>query len=94
MIDPDLGGVRGGYVETYCTDGVWMSRRSHTDQPFSSGGSMSREIAIAAEVARWAQTTHVIRNADGTVAEIDTYGAGPYPHRSPTRHTGDPGLLL
>lgn len=94
MIDPDLGGVRGGYVETYCTDGVWMSRRSHTDQPFSSGGSMSREIAIAAEVARWAQTTHVIRNADGTVAEIDTYGAGPYPHRSPTRHTGDPRLLL
>lgn len=87
MIDPIPGFEP--FVETYCQDGVWMSRRSDAEEPFSSGGSMNREIAAAAEVARWAQVRHVIRNADGTIAEIDAYGSGPYPHRSPTRHRGD-----
>lgn len=92
MLDPIAGAEP--FVETYCSDGVWMSRRSDADEPFSSGGSMNREIAAAAEVARWAQIKHVIRNADGTIAEIDTYGSGPYPHRSPTRTAGDGPVLL
>ena len=91
MIDPIAGS--DAFVETYCVGGVWMSRRSDADEPFSSGGSMNREIAAAAEVARWAQIKHVIRNADGTIAEVDTYGSGPYPHRSPTRQTGDGPVL-
>jgi hypothetical protein len=46
-------------------------------------------IAAGAEVARWNQVRHIIRDRDGTVAEVNTYGSGPYPFRSPTRHVPD-----
>ena len=71
-------------VETYYHNGTWNNRRGDCDQPFSSGPRV-RQIAIGAEVARWAQASHVIRDTDGTIEEINTYGSGPYPSRSPTK---------
>jgi len=63
------------YVETYRENGAWKSRRHDSDEPFSTSASKQREITAASEVARWNQVPHIIRNADGTIAEINTYGA-------------------
>ena len=71
-------------VETYYDNGVWKNRRGDCEHPFSSGPRL-RQIAIGAEVARWAQASHIIRDADGTIEEINTYGRGPYPPRSPIK---------
>jgi hypothetical protein len=70
-------------VETYCERGVWKNRRGDSDLPFSSGGPKLRQVAIGAEVARWNQGRHIIRDNHGVVAEINIYGSGPYPPRSP-----------
>ncbi len=77
-------------VETYCEEGVWKNRRQDCERPFSSGSSRRRQIAVGAEVARWGQARHIIRNPDGTIAEINIYSAGPYPSRSPTRTIRNP----
>jgi hypothetical protein len=71
-------------VETYYDNHIWKNRRGDCERPFSSGPRL-RQIAIGAEVARWAQASHIIRRTDGTIEEINTYGPGPYPPRSPTR---------
>jgi hypothetical protein len=71
-------------VETYYEDGVWKNRRSDCPRPFSRG-PRRRQVAIGAEVARWAQASHIIRNIDGTIEEINCYGPGPYPPRSPIK---------
>jgi hypothetical protein len=71
-------------VETYYDNGVWKNRRGDCDRPFSSG-PRRRQIAIGAEVARWGQASHIIRNTDGTIEEINTYCPGPFPARSPTK---------
>jgi hypothetical protein len=63
------------HVETYCENGVWKSRRNDSDEPFSAGGSRLRQIAAGAEVARWNQCRHVVRDPDGSLAEETVYGA-------------------
>ncbi|TDD50056.1 hypothetical protein E1263_31295 [Kribbella antibiotica] len=70
-------------IETYYANGVWCTRRCDTADPFASGVSRIRMIAVGVEVARWSGLCHVIRNADGTVAEVNRYITGPYPARSP-----------
>ncbi|HEY0618036.1 MAG TPA: DUF2188 domain-containing protein [Kribbella sp.] len=72
-------------IETYCEDGVWKNRWLDSRQPFSTGTSRRRQLAIGAEAARWNQARHVIRDADGAIREINVYAAGPYPSRSPIR---------
>ena len=48
-------------VETYFENGVWKNRRPGCE-PFSSGGPRLRQVAIGAEVARWAHAQHIIRD--------------------------------
>jgi hypothetical protein len=81
--------MTGRDVETYFEDGSWRTRRQDSETPFASGSSRQQMIAAGAEVARWNQVRHIIRDRDGTVAEVNTYGSGPYPFRSPTRHVPD-----
>ena len=69
-------------VETYYENGVWKNRRPGCE-PFSSGGPRLRQVAIGAEVARWAQAKHIIRDATGAIVETHIYGSGPFPPRSP-----------
>ncbi|MFK4084809.1 hypothetical protein ACI2LF_11905 [Kribbella sp. NPDC020789] len=78
-----LGAEIHAEIETYYANGTWCTRRCDTAEPFASGDSRSRMIAIGVEVARWNGLCHVIRNIDGSVAEINRYITGPYPARSP-----------
>lgn len=71
-------------VETYYENGVWKNRRPGCE-PFSSGGPRLRQVAIGAEVARWAQSQHIIRDATGAIVETHIYGPGPFPPRSPIK---------
>ncbi len=70
-------------VETYYLNGTWHTRRCDSPEPFASGPSRIRLIAIGVEVARWNGLRHIIRDTDGTVAEVNRYTTGPYPSRSP-----------
>jgi hypothetical protein len=71
-------------VETYYQNGAWHTRRCDASEPFASGQNRTRLIAIGVEVARWNGLCHIIRDADGTVVELNRYATGPYPSRSPT----------
>ena len=44
------------------------------DQPLSIGDSMLRQLAEGAEVARGNQARHVIRDTNGTILEINSFG--------------------
>ncbi|MEU8226131.1 hypothetical protein [Kribbella sp. NPDC048915] len=70
-------------VETYYQNGAWHTRRCDCPDPFASGPSRVRLIAIGVEVARWNGLCHIIRDIDGTIAEVNRYATGPYPSRSP-----------
>jgi len=70
-------------VETYYQNGMWHTRRCDSSDPFASGPSRVRLIAIGVEVARWNGLCHIIRDIDGTVVELNRYTTGPYPSRSP-----------
>ncbi|MGH3460694.1 MAG: hypothetical protein ACRDP9_04380 [Kribbellaceae bacterium] len=70
-------------VETSYLRGTWCTRRCDSDQPFASGASRQRLIAIGVEVARWNHLRHIIRDTEGNIVEINTYVSGPYPARSP-----------
>jgi hypothetical protein len=72
-------------VENFYENGVWKNRRLDCAQPFSTGSPQLRQLAIGAEVARWNEGRHIIRDTDGTIIEINVYGPGPYPHRSPAK---------
>lgn len=74
-------------VETYHQNGAWHTRRCDSPEPFASGPSRVRLIAIGVEVARWNGLCHIIRDIDGTVAEVNRYTTGPYPSRSPVTTT-------
>jgi hypothetical protein len=81
-----LGGLSmEEYVETFYDNGTWHSRRQDCIEPFASGATREQLIAIGAEVARWNHVRHVIRDESGGIVEVDVYGTGPYPHRSPVR---------
>jgi hypothetical protein len=51
----------GAYVETYREHGMWKNRRYDCTLPFSIGRSREQQIAVGAEVARWNQVRHIIR---------------------------------
>lgn len=74
-------------VETYYQDGAWHTRRCDSPDPFASGASRIRLIAIGVEVARWNGLCHIIRDIDGTIVEFNRYTTGPYPSRSPVAST-------
>jgi hypothetical protein len=57
------------YVETYFADGRWHSRRHDSDLPFATGSDELEQIALGSQVARWNRVPHIIRAADGAVAE-------------------------
>jgi hypothetical protein len=57
------------YVETYFADGRWHSRRHDSDVPFASGPDELEQIALGSQVARWNRVPHIIRTADGAIAE-------------------------
>ena len=84
--EPDTTHELHADVETYHQGGMWYTRRCDSTEPFASGASRLRLIAIGVEVARWNGLRHVIRDTDGTIAEINTYLTGPYPARSPITH--------
>jgi hypothetical protein len=63
-------------VETYFRDGMWYTRRGDIRRPFASGASRQRLIEIGVEVARWNGFRHIIRDADGTIIEVNTYDTG------------------
>ncbi|HEY3001905.1 MAG TPA: DUF2188 domain-containing protein [Kribbellaceae bacterium] len=71
------------YVETYHDVGVWKSRRHDCTQPFATGASRQRLIAIGAEVARWNQVPHVIRDTGGAVIEVNSYSSYPVVPKRP-----------
>jgi len=89
--EPDSTDELHADVETYHQGGTWYTRRCDSPEPFASGASRLRLIAIGVEVARWNGLRHIIRDPDGTVAEINTYLTGPYPSRTPTGHHRVPG---
>lgn len=70
-------------VETYSEDDVWKTRREDSKLPFATGGSRSRQIAIGGR-SRWNHLRHIIRNGDGTIAEINVYSPSRFPSRTPT----------
>lgn len=70
-------------VETYYENGLWHTRRCDSTEPFASGPSRVRLIAIGVEVARWSGLCHLVRDVDGKVVELNRYTTGPYPSRSP-----------
>ncbi|TCN31185.1 hypothetical protein EV644_12960 [Kribbella orskensis] len=70
-------------VETYYDNGTWHTRRCDSAEPFASGASRVRLIAIGVEVARWNGLRHIIRDTDGNIVEVNRYVTGPYPSRSP-----------
>jgi hypothetical protein len=84
--EPDTTHELHADVETYHQGGMWYTRRCDSTEPFASGASRLRLIAIGVEVARWNGLRHLIRDTDGTIAEINTYLTGPYPARSPIKH--------
>lgn len=70
-------GSRGSTEWTECeSTRVWKNRRLDCDRPFSTGGPRLRQLAIGAEVARWNEARHIIRDTDGTIVEINIYGSG------------------
>ena len=72
-------------VETYFENGAWHTRRCDSAEPFASGASRSRMIAIGVEIARWNGLCHIIRDLEGHIVEVNRYVTGPYPSRSPAR---------
>lgn len=67
-----------GYVHTLHKDGQW----TNTIEGEDGGGSQSystKEEAQAAgrDLARQAQTEHVIHNEDGSITERNSYGNDP-----------------
>ncbi|MFF0339799.1 hypothetical protein [Kribbella sp. NPDC004875] len=70
-------------VETFYRDGAWHTRRCDAPEPFASGPSRARMIAVGVEVARWNGQCHIIRDTAGNVVEFNRYAGGPYPSRSP-----------
>jgi hypothetical protein len=80
---PDAGTELHADVETYYHEGTWHTRRCDSAEPFASGSSRLRLIAIGVEVARWNGLCHIIRDIDGNIAEFNRYATGPYPSRSP-----------
>jgi hypothetical protein len=62
------------FIETYCCEGVWASRRHDSEVPFASGGDELDQIALGSQVARWNRLPHVVRTATGEIAEILTAG--------------------
>ena len=81
--EPDTSFELHADVETYFSEGTWHTRRCDTSEPFASGPSRLRQIAIGVEVARWNGLRHLIRDRDGSVVEVNTYLTSPYPSRSP-----------
>ncbi|WP_350275833.1 hypothetical protein [Kribbella sp. HUAS MG21] len=74
-------------VETYYQNGLWHTRRCDSPDPFASGQSRARLIAIGVEVARWNGLCHIVRDINGTVVELNRYTTGPYPSRAPAGST-------
>jgi hypothetical protein len=60
-------------VETYFHNGSWHTRRGDCTVPFASGTGRDRLITVGMEVARWNGLHHIIRDADGTIVEINLY---------------------
>jgi hypothetical protein len=63
----------GAAVETYYDEGAWHSRRRDCPRPFASGARRERLISAGVDVARWNALPHIIRDADGSVAEVNVY---------------------
>ena len=60
----DILASRVRFVETYRDNGVWKSRRSDSPIPFATGGSRQHQISVGAEVARWHEVEHIVRDPD------------------------------
>jgi hypothetical protein len=60
-------------IETYYRDGSWHTRRGDCPRPFASGAHREDLITAGVDVARWNDLTHIIRDADGTIVEINVY---------------------
>ncbi|MER7246908.1 hypothetical protein [Kribbella sp. NPDC000426] len=86
----DAGSELHADVETYYRDGEWHTRRCDSPEPFASGPSRIRLIAVGVEVARWNGLRHIIRDINGAVVESNRYATGPHPSRSPAT-IGHPG---
>lgn len=63
-------------IETYFRDGAWHTGRSDCPRPFASGSRRDRLISVGVDVARWNALPHIIRDADGAVAEVNVYVTG------------------
>ncbi|TWD73001.1 hypothetical protein FB561_6885 [Kribbella amoyensis] len=60
------------FIETYCADGRWYSRRHDSEVPFAGNDNELDQIALGSQVARWNRLPHVVRTPTGTIAEILT----------------------
>ena len=60
-------------VETYFRDGSWHTRRGDCPRPFASGARREQLITAGVDVARWNGLSHIIRDTDGTIVEINVY---------------------
>ena len=69
----------GRDVETYYANGVWKNRSAGSRPATLCRGLDAAAARGGAEVARWNQARHVIRDTNGTILEINSFGSGRYP---------------
>lgn len=69
-----------GWVHTVYRGGIWVNEIEGEGQ-LSSHVTKQEAVAAGREAARARRTEHVIHNADGTIAERNSYGNDPFPPR-------------
>jgi hypothetical protein len=60
-------------VETYCDDGVWRNRVRGREPLPGTFNTQGAAIEVGRDEARIRGVVHVVRHADGTVAERNRY---------------------
>lgn len=63
----------GGAVETYCEDDAWRNRIRGSDPLPGTYTTREAALEVARNEARIRGVDHVVRRADGTVAERNRY---------------------
>lgn len=68
-----------GDVETFCEDGQWKCRVVGNQRPSSVHATKAAAVTAGRQMAFGRQVDHIIRRADGTIAERHSYGRSSSP---------------
>lgn len=63
----------GGALETYCDDGAWRNRVRGREPLPGAFATQGAAIEVGRDEARIRGVLHVVRRADGTIAERNRY---------------------